>query len=64
MPRSSARTCAAIADGANPTTLPGPCSASHIARTPARDVVFPVPGRPDQHVDDPSGRDHLIAAGA
>ena len=46
IPRSAASTCAAFADGANPSTVPGPCSASHIARTPAIDVVFPVPAGP------------------
>ena len=46
MPRSAARTCAAFADGASPTTVPGPYSASHIARTPAMDVVLPVPAGP------------------
>ena len=59
MPRSAARTCAAFADGANPMTLPGPCSASHIARTPAIVVVFPVPAGPTSTSTTRPGGDDL-----
>ena len=45
-PSASARTSAAAADGASPTTDPRPCWASHAARTPAIVVDFPVPAAP------------------
>ena len=45
-PTASARTSAAAAEGASPTTLPGPNAASHAARTPAMVVDFPVPAAP------------------
>ena len=63
-PRSRARTWAAIADGANPTTDPGPCSASHIARTPASDDVFPVPAGPTSTSTTRPDVTTAIAAGA
>ena len=46
MPTASARTSAAAADGASPTTEPTPCWASHAARTPAMAVDFPLPAGP------------------
>jgi hypothetical protein len=45
-PSSSARTSAAAADGARPTTDPVPCSASQTALRPASAVDFPVPAGP------------------
>ena len=46
IPTASARTSAAAADGASPTTDPGPCWASQAARTPAMAVDFPLPAGP------------------
>ena len=46
MPRSSARTCAATAEGASPITDPVPCSFSHALRSPFIAVVFPAPAGP------------------
>ena len=45
-PTASARTSAAAAEGARPTTDPGPWVASQAARTPAIAVDFPVPAAP------------------
>ena len=45
-PTASARTSAAAAEGASPTTEPGPWVASHAARTAAMVVDFPVPAAP------------------
>ncbi len=45
-PNSSARTCAAAADGANPTTEPAPNCRSHTARRPPMVVDLPVPAGP------------------
>ena len=46
IPSSSARTSEAAAEGARPTTDPGPCSVSHAARSPAMVVDLPVPAGP------------------
>ena len=46
IPRSSARTWAATADGARPTTEPEPCSASHARRSAFMAVVLPAPAGP------------------
>ena len=46
IPRSSASTCAATADGASPTTDPAPCEASHARRKAFIAVVFPAPAGP------------------
>ncbi len=54
IPSPAARTSAAAADGARPTTLPGPCSASQAVRRAARVWVLPLPAG-DQDVDDPAG---------
>ena len=45
-PTASARTSAAAAEGASPTTEPGPWAASQAARTPAMVVDLPVPAAP------------------
>ena len=46
MPSSPAKTSAAAAEGASPSTDPAPCSASHTARSPAIVVDLPVPAGP------------------
>ena len=46
MPSSSARTCAAAAEGASPITEPGPCSASQAWRSARSAVVLPAPAGP------------------
>ena len=46
IPSSPASTSAAAAEGARPSTEPGPCSASHTARSPAMVVDLPVPAGP------------------
>jgi hypothetical protein len=46
IPRSSARTWAATADGASPTTEPEPCSASQARRSAFMAVVLPAPAGP------------------
>ncbi len=45
-PSASASSCAAAADGASPSTVPGPCAFSHAVRRARRVVVFPVPAGP------------------
>ena len=55
MPISSARTSAAAAEGASPSTDPGPCSLSHAARSPAMVGGLPGAGRPDEHVEPAAG---------
>ena len=58
MPTASARTSAAAADGASPTTDPGPNCASHAARTPRIAAVFPVPAAPTSTSTHPRGGHH------
>lgn len=49
IPRSSASTCAATADGASPTTEPAPCEVSHARRSAFIAVVFAPPPAPPTH---------------
>src|SRR5699024_9848515 len=52
IPRSSASTWAATADGASPTTDPLPCSASHAFRSALIAVVLPAPAGQDHRDED------------
>ena len=54
IPRSSARTCAATADGASPTTEPGPCSCFPGAAERVHGGCLARPGGTDEHVEHPS----------
>ncbi|OIQ71899.1 hypothetical protein GALL_464780 [mine drainage metagenome] len=45
-PRASASSAAAVADGANPRTVPRPWVCSHTVLSAARVVVLPVPAGP------------------
>ena len=46
IPRSSASSRAAAAEGASPTTEPAPCSCSHANRSACIAVVLPAPAGP------------------